>query len=288
MDSRTPTAVFNTLAAVGFILLLVTIAPPALSKNIHRSKTWFSMILSWMVYSASYLLIIGHQMGPEPPRGVCGLQMLLVYATPPLTAISGLAFIADVHLRINKALFTSQVDHKFTPLLLLIPWGLFVAVTAEALIVVRDFSEIQRDPNNMYCHSVGNIQTQVSAIICVIGLGLALCMEIWTSVILYRNWVLFRQLKTKMRDLRLSSLIRILVFTLMTSTGLGLGAIVAPANVTDGLALWSALLPILPVLCAISFGTQMDIVHWWMFWRLWGTKLHPSCSSQSTRRSEEV
>ncbi|KAJ6531851.1 hypothetical protein B0H19DRAFT_459200 [Mycena capillaripes] len=85
MESRTPTYIFNVLAATGFILLFATVVPAALSSNIHRSKTWFSMIISWMVYAASYLLILGYQLGPEgPPRGICGLQMLFIYACPPL------------------------------------------------------------------------------------------------------------------------------------------------------------------------------------------------------------
>ncbi|KAJ6609265.1 hypothetical protein B0H10DRAFT_486436 [Mycena sp. CBHHK59/15] len=217
----------------------------------------------------SYLLIIGHQLGPEPPRGLCGLQMLFIYASPPLAAISGLCFIIDVHLRIRSALFTNSVDHKFTTYLIIVPWVLFGAILAEALIVVQNFADIQRDPNHMYCHSLDDIQTRISAIICVIGLGTALCMEGWTSVILYRNWGLFRHLSLKRSDLRLSSLVRILVFTMMASTGLGLGAfVVSPSDGTNSYAIWSALLPILPFLCGIAFGTQKDIMHGWMFWKL--------------------
>ncbi|KAJ6576533.1 hypothetical protein DFH09DRAFT_1149604 [Mycena vulgaris] len=223
MESRTPTFVFNFLVASGFIMLLATVVPAVLSPRIHRSKTWFSMMISWMVYAASYMLILGHQLGPQPPRGICGLQMLFIYASRR-TAISGLAFIIDVHLRIKRALFTNRADHEYTRPLLIVPWALFVAVAAEALVVVHDFAEIQRNPNHMYCHSVGGIQWRISAIICVIGLSSALCMEIWTSVILYRNWVLFHRLSTSMNDLRLSPLIRVLVFTLMASTGLGYGS----------------------------------------------------------------
>ncbi|KAJ6599770.1 hypothetical protein DFH09DRAFT_1128763 [Mycena vulgaris] len=277
MESRTPTLVFNFLAASGFIMLLATVVSAALSPRIHRSKTWFSMIISWIVYATSYMLILGHQMGPQPPRGICGLQMLLIYASRR-TAISGLAFIIDMHLRIKRALFTKD-DHEYTRPLLIVPWALFVAVAAEALLVVHNFAEIQRDPNHMYCHSMGDIQAQVSATICVIGLSSALCMEskispaytstlkraltldqVWTSVILYRNWALFHRLSTSVSDLRLSSLIRVLVFTLMVSTGLGYGSYlkfksvadirpspslgVTHPNLTDGLSVWSALLPI--------------------------------------------
>ncbi|KAJ7429673.1 hypothetical protein B0H11DRAFT_2142246 [Mycena galericulata] len=279
MDSRTPTYVFNFLAGTGLFLLLATVVAAAVSPTIHRSHTWFSMIISWMVYAASYMLILGHQLGPEPPQGICAFQMTLIYASR--TSPAGM----PVYLKLTRALFTNQADHKYTQLLLFVPWALFAGVSAEALIAVRDFTEIQRDPNHMYCHSLLNIQTRISAIICVIGLGAALSLEIWTSVILYRNWMLFRHLTTTSNDLRLSSLIRLLVFTVQTSTGLGLGALEAEHNVRHGLAIWSALLPILPVLCGLVFGSQKDITHCFMFWK--PVDNDPSPSSH-TCQDEEV
>ncbi|KAJ7170741.1 hypothetical protein C8R43DRAFT_65053 [Mycena crocata] len=87
MESHTPIIIFNFLAAGGFVLLLATLLPAVLSSSVHRSKTWFSMIISWIVYAISYLLIVGHQLGPEPPRGVCAIQMLLIYASRTLQTI---------------------------------------------------------------------------------------------------------------------------------------------------------------------------------------------------------
>ncbi|KAJ7285038.1 hypothetical protein C8J57DRAFT_1462096 [Mycena rebaudengoi] len=266
MDSHTPTVLFNTLAISGTVLLSATLLPAVWSKNIRRSKTWFSMIISWIIFALSYVFTIAYQFGPEPPRGLCCLQMLFIYACPPLTSISGLAFIIDVHLRLSNALFNSHVEHKYSQFLLIFPWVLFAAVAGEALLVVKDFAEVQRNPNHMYCHSTTDVQTRISAVICVIGLGSALCMEAWTVVILCRNWALFRHLSIKTSDLRLSTLIRIMVFTTQTSVGLGLGAIVTPANKTAG-PFWGATLPILSVLCAISFGTQEDIIRCWTSWR---------------------
>ncbi|KAJ7650199.1 hypothetical protein FB45DRAFT_11987 [Roridomyces roridus] len=284
MDSRAPTYLFNSLATLGLTLLSITLLAAAFSRHTHRSKTWYSMIVSWQVYAASYLLILGYQLGPEPSRGICALQTMLIYSTPPLTTTTGLAFIFDTHLRLTKALFANKTIHKHTLFLLIAPWALFVAVAAGGLIAVRDFAEVQRDPNHMYCHSVINTQTQISAIICVIGLSTALILicehshflsgsnadraQVWTSIILYRNWRLFRQISvSSASDLRLSSLVRILVFTIQTSIGIGLGAFEAKGPLKSGLAIWSALLPILPVLCGIAFGTQRDIVRCLMFWK---------------------
>ncbi|KAJ7104082.1 hypothetical protein B0H15DRAFT_6734 [Mycena belliarum] len=266
MESHTPIIIFNFLAASGFALLLATLFPALLSSRIHRSKAWFSMIFSWIIYALSYLLIIGHQLGPEPPRGICVYQMVLIYACPPLTAMSGLAFIIDVHFRVTGALFTSQVDHRYTQSLLLVPWASFVAVASGALIAVQDFADVSRNSHHMYCHSTTSVQYLTTALICVFALFVALCMITWTATILYRNWALFRRLSVKQNDLRLSSLIRVAIFSMMTSIGLGLGAFSAfRGNATEGDAIWGALLPILPFLCAIAFGTQRDIVRCWMF-----------------------
>jgi len=273
MESHTPIVIFDFLAAGGFAMLLATLLPAMLSRNIHRSETWFSMIIAWIVYALSYLLIVGHQFGPEPPPGLCALQMVFIYASPPLTAISGLAFIVDTHLTITRALFTNSAGRRYTRIFILVPWALFAMVAGEALLVVQDFKDIQRNPNHMYCHSTASAQYLTTSIICVIGLGIALCMTAWTAVILYRNWSLFRKLSTQTseRELRLSSLIRVMLFTMMTTIGFGLGTSGASPN-TDGAHshIWGTLLPILPFLCGIAFGTQKDILRCWMFWK-WGS-----------------
>ncbi|KAJ6494878.1 hypothetical protein C8R47DRAFT_389151 [Mycena vitilis] len=270
MESHTPIFIFDFLAAGGFVMLLATLFAAMLSRTIHRSETWYSMVFSWLVYSLSYLLIVGHQLGSPPPRGLCVLQMAFIYATPPLTASTGLAFIVDTHLLMTRALFTNTPGHRYTRTLLLVPWALFAIVVGEALIVVRDFQDIQINPTHMYCNSAASVQYLTTAVLCVVGLGVALCIIVWTAVILYRNWALFRQLSTRTteRQLRLSSLIRIMLFTLMATIGLGLGTSGALLTV-GGTPIWSALLPILPFLCGLAFGTQKDILRCWMFWK-WG------------------
>ncbi|KAJ7650222.1 hypothetical protein FB45DRAFT_887327, partial [Roridomyces roridus] len=194
MDSRAPTYIFNFFAVFGLFLLSVLLITASLSPQIRRSQTWYSMIMSRMVYAASYTLLLGHQFGPKPPNGICALQMVLVYASPTLTATTGLAFIVDVHLRLTSALF-KKPNPKYTRYLLIIPWAIFEAVCAEALIAVHDFADIERGPDHMYCSigSVDNFQGRLTAILCVIALGMA-PLILWTMAILYRNWRLFRHM----------------------------------------------------------------------------------------------
>ncbi|KAJ7756508.1 hypothetical protein DFH07DRAFT_482189 [Mycena maculata] len=304
MESNTPIVLFNSIAAGGLALLLATLFPAMLSTSIHRSKTWFSMIVSWIVYALSYILILGHQSGPQPPPGICVLQMMFVYSTPPLTAISGLAFIVDVHFRITKTLFANGADHKSTHLMLFGPWALFAVVVGETVVVVQDFADIQRNPSGMYCHSNAGVQLVtpfgnttithsrmsnlrrylVAAGICAIGLGTALCMIIWTTVIVCRNWALFRHLSTNMteRELRLSSLIRIMLFTMMATIGLGL-SVSGATSFAGNVAVWNIFLPLLPFMCGIAFGTQKDIIRCWMFWKRRTDKVTPDTCPHNSK-----
>lgn len=76
--------IFNTLAFLGLFLNVAVLAAALLSPRIRRRSAWFSSMAAWIIYSVSHLLIIGHQIGPEPPYGNCLAQAVSVYATPPL------------------------------------------------------------------------------------------------------------------------------------------------------------------------------------------------------------
>ncbi|KAF7327694.1 hypothetical protein MKEN_00348900 [Mycena kentingensis (nom. inval.)] len=269
------TKAFNALAIIGLTLLTATVLPAALTPGrVPRSAMWFCMITSWMVYSASYILIMGHQAGPQPPSGLCAIQMMTIYAAPPLTATTGISFLVDILLKIKKSLFTNAFGHRYTVTLLILPWVIYLVVAAAALGVISDFSQIRRDTNNLYCHSTQETQARVSAIICIISLVIALLVEFWIIATLYRNWALFRVKKNKMvKELHLASLIRLLLFTLQTSIGLGIGAPAAlpkaSLNNNDSLTIRSALFPLLPVMCALTFGSQGDVLSFYAFWRRW-------------------
>jgi len=75
---------FDVVVFVAIALSFFTFLPAILSKNVHRSIGWYSLIAAWLVYSLSYALLIGKQEGPDPPFGLCAFQSLLIYAVPTL------------------------------------------------------------------------------------------------------------------------------------------------------------------------------------------------------------
>lgn len=85
LDLRhTQITLFNVLAFLGVFSIILVLAPALFSSHVKRSRAWFGVLTAWMLYSATYLLLIGRQLDPEPPYGLCMLQAALVYATTPL------------------------------------------------------------------------------------------------------------------------------------------------------------------------------------------------------------
>lgn len=75
---------FNVLQIVGFLLLVPVILTAWLSPRVRRTSTWFSFVLSWVLSSVAYFILMGQQTGPPPNAGVCLFQAALIYATPAL------------------------------------------------------------------------------------------------------------------------------------------------------------------------------------------------------------
>lgn len=74
---------FDVVLAFALLFLAMTIIPAAMIKSICRTKTWFSLLISCVVYCTSFFLLLGHQSGPEPPLGLCLINASLVYAGLP-------------------------------------------------------------------------------------------------------------------------------------------------------------------------------------------------------------
>lgn len=78
-----------TYHVIASISLAFTLAPVLFSSNVHRSKPWYSMITSMMIFPLLYLLNVGSQFDYEdaPPIGLCILQAGFIYAGAFLFAL---------------------------------------------------------------------------------------------------------------------------------------------------------------------------------------------------------
>ncbi|KAK0443892.1 uncharacterized protein EV420DRAFT_1013207 [Desarmillaria tabescens] len=274
-DSDSPglaVLIYDILSFLGFFFLLAVLLPAAFSKKIKRRRTWFSLIISWMMFAFSYLCLVGNQSGGDEPHfGTCLFQTLLVYSVPPLVASTGFYFILDMYLELRNTIFRgSDVSSAYRDSMVLTPWVLWVLMIMTTAFLINDPTQISRESTDMYCHS--NTGAQLAVTLCVTFPLAASCilLEVLMAHLLYRHWTIFRRYCVdKASDSRsgrisLSMIIRIFCFTSVPLAALGLASFVA-AHQMESNATWNILLASLPILAALSFGTQKDIIRAWMF-----------------------
>ncbi|KAF8067057.1 hypothetical protein FPV67DRAFT_1227160 [Lyophyllum atratum] len=153
--------IFNTFAFLGVFLNAAVLAPVIFSPNVRRRTVWSGLILSWIIYSMSYLLIVGRQLEVQaPPFGLCFLQAVLLYASPMLCILSYTCFTVDLFLQLSAIIFgnrTAEFMVRWTKVLVILPWVGFVGVIMEVFLVVHDPSVVQRTPGRFYCHLTNSL-----------------------------------------------------------------------------------------------------------------------------------
>jgi len=148
------------------------------------------------------------------------------------------------------------------------PWIAFFIFFVIAILSITSSSDVQPNDHRLFCHLT--IKTLSYIVIVTAGCaGLILYpTEIRTGIILYRNWKAFRSLSRDNSRISLSMFIRLIVMTFLTCLGMGMAAINLPGL---GGAGWSdsknIVLITAPILTAIAFGTQRDIMGAWIFCR---------------------
>ncbi|KAJ7584291.1 hypothetical protein C8J56DRAFT_1053746 [Mycena floridula] len=262
---RVSVLAFNILSFAGFFLLALVLIPVILSKQVHRNRTWFGVILAWMLYSLSYLLILGHQFGPEPPFGLCMFQTILIYTMPTMNGWTHLAFVTEVYLGIRMVLFQKKKRASHVRALVVIPYVMASASFFGAFVLMSNSADVQRSPSHMFCHSSTSGPATLTGTLSVIPLLVALPLEAWATYLVIRHWSTFRRvMKSNLESpVTLSILIRILVFTAVPITGISLTitSIASPyASVNE--TLWDVLL----LTPACAFGTRRDVLYGWVLW----------------------
>ncbi|KAJ6494865.1 hypothetical protein C8R47DRAFT_1117553 [Mycena vitilis] len=154
-----PYVVFDVLQLLALVLLFAMLLPALLSKSVVRMKTWFNLIVACIVYCISFLLLLGHQSGPEPPFQLCVFQAGLIYAAPATVAAAGFAFTIELYLRLSSTLSISEVRKRHITILLFVsPLAHFIVFwvavfTGLSQPLSPDGSPgVQRTVDGLYCH----------------------------------------------------------------------------------------------------------------------------------------
>jgi len=266
---------FNILSALGFMLIAVVFLTALLSPNVRRVSTWYSYMLAWMAFCVTPFLVIGHQTQFDPPPSFapCVLDSALMYASRPFAAFATLSLILQLYLNVSTRLKRGEVRPEFVFVLLVVPPILYLIMFLWTFILgVVNPDQVKLEPGGFYCHIERSSPANVGACLVLFATSAALVIEVMIVILLSRNWRAFRSLQRREEHaVSLSIIVRVSVFAILPVVGLGLGFATYVPNLVDKIfPPYNLLLASLPTAAALIFGSQSDIMHVWMFWRVEG------------------
>ncbi|KAJ7506980.1 hypothetical protein B0H11DRAFT_2218818 [Mycena galericulata] len=263
---------FNILSAIGFVLLTAVFFTALLSSSVKRVSTWYTYILAWMVFCITPFLILGHQthLDPPPSFAACVVDSALMYSSRPFAAFATLALILHLYLNISTRLKQGEVRPEYVYGLMVLPPALYLILLIYTLLFgIHNEDQVELEQGGFYCRLASPTPAIVGAAFVVFGTLVALLIEVLTVILLCRNWRAFRALQRRDEHaVSLSIIIRISGFAVLPLIGLVLGFATYVPNLVDRIfPAYTILLALMPVAAALIFGSQMDIIKVWMFWR---------------------
>ncbi|KAJ7931575.1 hypothetical protein B0H13DRAFT_1958882 [Mycena leptocephala] len=264
--------VFDVLQLLALVLLVAMLLPALLSQSVYRQKSWFNLVVACVFYCISFLLLLGHQSGPEPPFPLCIFQAGLIYAAPPSYAIdtpsslsdpqihrvaaAGLVFVAELYLRLSSTLCARQVNERHVTILLFIsPLAHFIVFWVAIFTGLSRGGSllVHRSTGGLYCDIDSSTPTLTTGITVIVFVIMMIIGEIYTAVYLFRKRSAFKGIKASGGTFPLPCVAIILVLILNTSNSIFI--------------VMSDFLAIIPLFVALVFGTQRDIIGVYMFWK---------------------
>ncbi|KAJ8521367.1 hypothetical protein ONZ45_g1942 [Pleurotus djamor] len=278
-------AAFNAVQITGLVLLLLVILTSWLSPKVKRSIPWYNIIISWIFSAFSFLLIIGKQTGPEPPFGLCLLQSIFIYAAPSMLVISHLISSTCSNLflppgtlvsacaslwSVSSATNRQSASRKWRFFIIFLPYIVPALVIIEALALgLTHRQTVKRTLDGMYCHLEMPTPSLITGGIVVFVMIAVLPVVGVTTYMFIRNWNAFRQMRVRETGgVPPRMVIRFGIFCLLPLPIVTISLV--SINFRDG-GPQSAEIQVgiatLPIVAALIFGTQTDILSVWMFWR---------------------
>ncbi|KAF5392911.1 hypothetical protein D9757_001065 [Collybiopsis confluens] len=192
---------FVTLQLIGLSGLMVMFFTACVTSIIRkRHLCWTSFILSWIVSSVSYSLLVGTSIEYQPPFALCLIQGVMIYTVPTLTACTSLSLVIQVLLTVrtfasppHSPSSTAPSSHRLsTFMLILLPYVFGAAMfTLSMVIGLKDRETVTRPPGGFYCNMKNSTPGKISAIVVAIIMLICVGLGSTISVILRRHWLIF-------------------------------------------------------------------------------------------------
>jgi len=244
---------------LGFLIIVLTALG---SRNVKRNSTWYTFCLAWILSCISYtfIFLVGQQ--DSPNFGVCVTQAAGIYSAPSLTSCGTLAFAIDMLIGVRAASASIPPTRRYsiTLALLIVPYVIWVFLLLGFLLFgINNPSFVIKGPNGTYCDLNSFTPAKISGLIVVSATMLTLLIEGYIATRLFRN----RNILKDRQLIRMT--VRVMIFSFLGALGLGVG--VAYVIFSKQGPVFDILLALLPGCGIIIFGTHMDLINVWLFWR---------------------
>ncbi|TFK68543.1 hypothetical protein BDN72DRAFT_675146 [Pluteus cervinus] len=253
---------FLAMQMIGLFGNAIVLLTVIISKNLTRQPTWINFSVGWIISTLSYCLLLfaGMVHDYSPPHNLCVVQAALIYAVPPFTAAMTLGLAIEVWLNVRKVLKLSTPQNTWTRVLLIFPYILLIAFFIAWLVTgLKNSTMARRKHYKPYCDFASHDPSTVSAGAVLVIMLPTVAFEFSAVFSLFCDWNRFRD-----RQGSLSAVIRIISFTICGVIGMVVGWVfMIMKNHGPGL---NIAISILPVVAALIFGSQSDILRVWMFW----------------------
>jgi len=252
---------FNSLQMFGLVAIIAVTSTAVLSAQIKRVSTWYIFMGGWVLWCISFSLLFGNQENGCPAYWFCLLQAALIYAGPPANACATLAILLELYFSMKTTLNGLDNPRWRTIVLTVAPPATYLVIFLEALVYgLVNPGVVKRDVSGMYCGITSGLPAKISASLVGIFSVTMLIYQGLTFTVLYRNWLAFRRLQVspKNKNLSLSMIIRVSVYSFLPILALGLSVEAVILTTSSGLAQIAT--ATLPGLAALIFGSQKDIL----------------------------
>ncbi|KAJ7873326.1 hypothetical protein B0H14DRAFT_2502428 [Mycena olivaceomarginata] len=251
--------------------LPILLAIILLSKKVHRHPTFVNLCVGFIIIgvSSSVLLYAGKTSGPEPSKMLCLFQASMLYGVPAFSSMLALMLVLQMFL-VVRASVQKQVSQGPQTVrlwaMLATPYlALLISIVATAFVGANNPDSVSRNRRYFYCSVHSDSLTATITLVAAVFLFATVVFEVWTLVILYKNWMVVEQPGAKPRvAVELSLPIRVLAFGLyvIMAMSLSLLSVRAPESPVPDLVIACAATVVI-----LIFATQPDILRALCFWR---------------------
>ncbi|KAK0491455.1 hypothetical protein IW261DRAFT_1437771 [Armillaria novae-zelandiae] len=264
---------FDILQGLIFSLLLLVFLTALFSSTVNRSKTWFIFMGSVAEWCASYLLLIGQQVGSPPPVALCTFQSAGIYSSNPFVTSAAFVLVFELFINLKAVLnHTGPMSVKWTWGLVMFPVLVYMIVFIWVIAVgISHPNLVELDYTHMFCHiivspEIGLAQPfVVSATMTLLAEILVVVFSVWTNIILFKHKRKTGEfLSENSSPFSMSAFIRRnALMTALTTVGI-IFAITSFVNPSDSnFPAWNLGLTAMPICTFLLFGTRMDLLRVW-------------------------